>query len=416
MKYNINSDSINIIKTIIGGTYSFFKEFNGKLYYAQKFYDSLIIDKLTFATSNTASDWDNILFCLDIKSYSIQKYYHFTGNDEESIHDFFVDRDNSLYVIGSFYGSSIIFNSALLKNSSSRSYDGFFFKIDSSNNVLVKKGIQGPYHQFPRTLDIGSNGQIYIYGNYNAQYIQVDQEKLFNNTKSYNIFSLHLDPSGSVQSLNQYNTSEYISAQSFIQHPTNKDLIFATGDYNDTLYVGNNNYLYTPNDNSDGVLLLMDKNCHPVDGFAISSNEIDAIQAITYNGLDNYTLWCYSREGSDTTKLINFDKKYLIKPGYFFMDVKIKKTVNTNEIPKNVYQFEVFPNPCIDYFTIKSNEEFKNVQITIYDMYGKIVYQEKFKKFVNSTSIKWPDNIVSGVYFIKLQASIVQQSMKIQKQ
>lgn len=65
--------------------------------------------------------------------------------------------------------------------------------------------------------------------------------------------------------------------------------------------------------------------------------------------------------------------------------------------------FTVAPNPVADNFTITIDEEYQDTQlrVTIYDVYGRMIYEEKI---INQTTLdvvasKW----VSGAYFVKIQ-------------
>jgi hypothetical protein len=74
-------------------------------------------------------------------------------------------------------------------------------------------------------------------------------------------------------------------------------------------------------------------------------------------------------------------------------------TLSTPEVEDNTFMAKVFPNPTKDEFTILLNGQ-TNASIVIYNMLGKIVYQDKMTS--NRIDIKNNGQFKSGLYLIKV--------------
>lgn len=357
LKYNPLKDTMIVIKEIfVTELYSYvsvgeFKEFNGKLYYTLEFQGTYELNGHKFISGLGQADMNLLILQIDRNNYEIIKWYLFEGDDNKSIIDFIFDQEENLHVIGNFWGSRIISNVDTIKNSVSRAYDGFYFKIDSNKNVIAKKKIGGPNDQFPEQIYINTEGRVDILGSYNAPFIEVDGVKLINTSNSYNIFSLSLDSQSNILSLNQLNKETFIFPSSFSLYSETKDTYLSAGYFYDNLYIGKNRYLKSPNDKYDAFILLMDVNCGPIEGYQISGINGESASIIN-NGSGLFTIWGYS--GSDTTYFVNFDQKYKTGLGQFFMDVRFKSSTGVEEIEKGLKNIEIYPNPSNDFVTIKS--------------------------------------------------------------
>jgi len=71
---------------------------------------------------------------LDKNTFEFTKWY-FEGDDQKVIRDYSIDLIGNLQVIGKFWGSIIISKKDTIRNTNGRSYDRFYFKIDSNKNV-----------------------------------------------------------------------------------------------------------------------------------------------------------------------------------------------------------------------------------------------------------------------------------------
>ncbi len=418
LKYNTIKDTLTIIKKIFVDINSNtvvdkFKEFNGNLYFTLQSQGVLEISGQLFTSGFGQADMNLFILQLDRNNYDIIKWYLIEGDDQKVIRDYNFDQIGNLHVIGEFWGARIISNIDTITNTKGRSYDGFYFKIDSNKNVTIKKRIGGPSKQFPRKLRINKNETIDIFGYYNDNYIEVDQERLYNSSNGENIFSLKLDKYGNVLFLNQLNNSSPVIAFDFTSYNVNKDLYLASGIFINHLNIGSNQYLKTPNDKADAFILLMNENCEPIDGFQISGTDYESCTLVN-NGNNLYTIWAYS--GSDTTYFVNFDQKYRTGLGQFFMDIKIKSSTGILEIEKSLQNIEIYPNPISDIITIRSLDLNKINDMEIITIDGKNVYQKTIDFSSAEMRFQWPAELESGIYFIKFRSKNSIRVIKAVKQ
>lgn len=419
LKYNPSKDTMIVVKEIfVTGEYnriglSEFKEFNGNFYCSFGFQGSYEINGQKFVSGLGLSDYNLFILQIDKNTFEFNKWYYFEGDDEKNINDFLFDQNGILHLTGSFWGSSIISNGDTIRNTTSRSYDGFYFKIDTNKNVIAKKRIGGSNDQFPKQIYLTNEGRVNILGYYNAPYVEVDGVKVINISNSYNIFSLSLDSKSNILSLNQLNKETFIFPYSFSLYSDRKDAFLTSGYFYDNLYIGNGRNLKNPNDKADAFILLMDINCGPMDGYQISGIDYESARIIN-NGNEIYTIWAHS--GSDTTYFVNFDLKYKTGLGQFFMDVRFKFSTGVEEIEKGLKDIEIYPNPSNDFVTIKSFDLNKSMELEIFAIEGKKVYQKEIDISTDEFIFRWPSELKAGIYFYKFKSKNATKVIKVIKQ
>lgn len=417
LKYNIQKDTLSIIKKITGTDdivgFEFFKEFNNHLYFSFYFSGTLKLEGLEFVAGLGQADLNLLILDLNWNTYNIEKWYYFEGDDQKVIRDYSIDHMGDLHVIGEFWGSIIISNRDTIRNTNGRSYDGFYFRIDSNKNVIAKKRIGGPNDQFPKQIYLNNDGRVDILGSYNAPFVDVDGVKVINTSNSYNIFTLSLDSQSKILSLNQLNKETFIIPNNFSLFSEEKNTYFSAGYFYDKLYIGNNQYLKNPNGNYDAFILLMDANCGPMDGYQISGMEGESASIIN-NGNGLYTIWGDSE--SDTTYFVNFDQKFKTGLGHFFMDVRFKSSTGVEEIEKGLKNIEIYPNPSIDFVTIKTFDLNKSMEMEIFAIDGKNVYQKEIDVSTDEIIFRWPLELKSGIYFYKFKSKNATKIIKVLKQ
>ena len=415
LKYNIKRDTLSIIKEIqseYGLGDGNFKEFNNKLYYSFYFQGKIQIDGLEFTAGLGQADRNLLILNLNRLDYKVEKSYYFEGDDEKTIQDFLFDQNGILYIIGSFWGSSIISNGDTIRNTQTRSYDGFYFKIDSNKNVLANKRIGGPDWQFPDQLFLTQDG-VNILGYYNADFIEVDGVKLLNTSNSYNVFSLSMDSDSRLLSLTQLDQKTFILPYNFAQYSQSDLSYLLAGYFFGELNVGNGRILKNPNDKYDAFILLMDANCGPIDGYQISGVEGESASIIN-NGNGLYTIWGNSE--SDTTYFVNFDQKYRAGVGQFFMDIRFKSSTRVEELEEGLKNIEIYPNPSNDFVTIKSFDLNKSMEMEILAIDGKNVYQKEIDISADEIIFRWPSELKTGIYFYKFKSKNAMKIIKVIKQ
>lgn len=89
--------------------------------------------------------------------------------------------------------------------------------------------------------------------------------------------------------------------------------------------------------------------------------------------------------------------------------VTTKSMMATNDF-SNERITEVYPNPFKDILTLSSNEKIQNIEI--YDLTGKLVYQQKLSAQQKNINLSF---LNSGVYLIKVQNTTGVQVLKVVK-
>ena len=77
--------------------------------------------------------------------------------------------------------------------------------------------------------------------------------------------------------------------------------------------------------------------------------------------------------------------------------------IHVDEVMKNYFPIQVFPNPAQDHFTIQWPKQQVPVQLTITDIQGKIVRQEMVSAGIGQLDMntEWS----AGLYLIQINAS-----------
>ncbi len=102
--------------------------------------------------------------------------YHQSGNvfwaksfgrtGSESASGIQADANGNIFVIGSFDGSIIVFNTDTLKNHGIFSYDFFLVKFNTSGNILWAKSFGGSSEDYASDINLGNDGSIVVSGNF----------------------------------------------------------------------------------------------------------------------------------------------------------------------------------------------------------------------------------------------------------
>ena len=88
-------------------------------------------------------------------------------------------------------------------------------------------------------------------------------------------------------------------------------------------------------------------------------------------------------------------------------------TTDVNEIDTKQVQFNVYPNPFTDGFTINSTNVDKPVNILIFDYAGKLVYKNEHQAMNSSVNIG--NNLSAGIYIVKIIGEDFVKQLKIMK-
>ena len=88
-----------------------------------------------------------------------------------------------------------------------------------------------------------------------------------------------------------------------------------------------------------------------------------------------------------------------------------KQTESKNETFNNL--IKLYPNPNKGTFTISLNKPISEIDITIFDTFGKLIYQTKTEGKDLELSIP---NLASGLYLVKLNSKELTETLKFLKQ
>ncbi|MEO5569451.1 MAG: T9SS type A sorting domain-containing protein [Bacteroidia bacterium] len=110
-----------------------------------------------------------------------------------------VDTNGYSYVTGAFEGTSIVFGSTTLLNTSISLNDIFIVKYDPSGNVVWAKSASGNNIENASSISVNPAGNSYITGNFVSDSITFDNITLINGNPGYDlIFITKYDASGNV--------------------------------------------------------------------------------------------------------------------------------------------------------------------------------------------------------------------------
>lgn len=107
---------------------------------------------------------------------------------------------------------------------------------------------------------------------------------------------------------------------------------------------------------------------------------------------------------------INFDIDEAIEIWKFFKTHSKCSEISNIDVQNSFSKLTIFPNPCADYFEIKTNDLEKNLQVSIYNTLGKLIITRE-----NETTIDI-SKLSKGIYFVKINNGANVISKKIIKQ
>ena len=88
--------------------------------------------------------------------------------------------------------------------------------------------------------------------------------------------------------------------------------------------------------------------------------------------------------------------------------------LSTVQNKKSKININILPNPSTGIFNIQSENPFENVNITVADLNGRIVYETKSENFDNKSLDL--NHLQSGIYILKISNASVKYSQKLVKQ
>ena len=429
---------------------------NGNCYITGYFRSSIIgFDSLTITKTSGGQHSDLFIVKYDSSGYvKWAKSAH--GDSEDDSRSIWVENNGDFYITGSFYSSSIYFDTIQLTNNYHDYADFYIAKYNTLGKVKWVKSAVGNHYDFGNSVSVDHSGNCYVTGNFNSTSIIFDSLTLTNTTAGEfaNLFIVKYDSSGnalwvkSTQGTSdahgesiwaEGNGNLYISG-SFYSSSINFDTINLTNhSYNKAdLFIAKHNALGDVvwaksaggegDDNSSNITADESGNLYITGDFGsssvsfdnynlINSDEYDDMFIVKYNSNGNVN-WAKSAGGyyyDFGTSLsidpdgfilhtgcfyenINFSPTTLISNGqYDFFLAKINASVNEIEDKSSNNQFTIFPNPTDDRIYIKTNEgEIGKVYI-VHNTLGKEVKRGKIESEITIVDLS---NLSEGFYLI----------------
>jgi hypothetical protein len=82
------------------------------------------------------------------------------------------------------------------------------------------------------------------------------------------------------------------------------------------------------------------------------------------------------------------------------MEVQSKGIISSiSEKIKTQATYQIYPNPAQDFIIIKTDHNFKNGKISVYDLNGKMVMSENIEAYENKIDM---NSLLSGFYIVKI--------------
>lgn len=89
-----------------------------------------------------------------------------------------------------------------------------------------------------------------------------------------------------------------------------------------------------------------------------------------------------------------------IRGGLDLMEVQSKGIISSiSEKIKTQASYQIYPNPAQDFIIIKTDHNFKNGKISVYDLNGKMVMSENIEAYENKIDM---NSLLSGFYIVKI--------------
>ena len=108
-------------------------------------------------------------------------------------------------------------------------------------------------------------------------------------------------------------------------------------------------------------------------------------------------------------KFVLTSDAYSTEDGFYFDDFVVRKIINTTSVVEqsNNNQFEMYPNPSSNSFSIKSEKFFKTIEI-----YNSLGEQLILVTNINTNEYTIETNLENGIYFVKIEDTFGQISTK----
>ncbi|MFH0893423.1 MAG: SBBP repeat-containing protein [Bacteroidota bacterium] len=307
-----------------------------------------------------------------------------------------------LYITGNFYGVAD-FNPgyATVNITSNGAYDVFILNLDSSGNYKWVKKFGSDDYDYGGEISTDVFFNIFITGTF-SDTLDFDPGTGISNLIPYgfnDMFILKLDAAGNFIWAKQIGNAGYnYSGPIFTDVSGN---LYATGSFTDTLDfdpgAGVENLISAGN--NDIYLLKLDT----AGDFLWVKQIGDTLDEVAYSGMVDATGNIYTTGSFQGT--VDFDPGAgiynLVSAGSndaFIL--KLNQPVGISE-HSSLNEVNIFPNPSTGDFTIDLGNAYQNIDVTISDISGRIIFS---KNFDNCSKLPVHLNVTQGFYVVSVKA------------
>lgn len=322
------------------------------------------------------------------------------------------DASGNIYMTGYFYGSTMVFGTYTLTNTSvttppvsdPEGVDMFLVKYDASGNVLWAKSAGGREHEYGIAVSLVS-GDVYLGGYFSSNSFAIGTSTLMNaNTNTTNdIFIAKYDVNGNEIWANSAGGTnwDYLSA---INTDASGNL-YVSGQYQSiSMSFGSNTLLNMGT--YDGFLAKYDVLGNSLWAVNVGGDANDNVMGISFDAAgDGYITGYY------LSTALTFSTTVLNNSGNFDVYVAKLSEVNVGIKELSPDQFmNLYPNPCNGQFFINIKDQAEKSNITLSNTLGEVLM---------SKEIPWGKSMVDlstcrdGIYFVTITSGKTSVTRKI---
>jgi hypothetical protein len=388
-----------------------------------------------------------------------------------------IDNQDNVYNIGNFRGT-VDFDpgSNKVEFSSQGNDDIFILKLDSEGNYIWTKTFGGEKNDYPTSIDVDKQGNIYTLGFFEgtADFDPNEKETVISSNGWKDIFVHKMDSEGNFLWAKTFGGKEEDSA--YFINIDNKNDIYITGFFRDTVYLSNGEELL--NLKNDAFIMKIDLNGEiiwvkyfPGDyGFdygrtidfdeygnvytsGIFNDTVDFDPGVgkvyidpigdddnfihkmdsdgnfiwvnTFGGTGNVSKYPFSvNSNRNIYTLSSFDEmiKFNTKKGLDSLSSSVKFDIIILKMSENItgilelgngIQISAYPNPNEGSVNLSFEKVFNDIDIILTDLNGKILSSKHLEYTKNEEILI---NGKSGVYFLKIKTPQGQSVVKLIKE
>jgi hypothetical protein len=319
---------------------------------------------------------------------------------DSRLNDIACDVSGNIAVAGSYFSSTIYFDSLSATNAGHR--DAFVALYNNMGNVLWAKGVGSSEEDIGATVAFDQNGNVIFGGVFESQGITIDTYYLANSGIS-NSFMVSYNSLGSVNWAKKGTSAE----EGIIKICTDTlGNIYTLGNYDSPYIFWNVDSVYN-NGMYDLLLSKFDASGNILWAKTTGSDGDDAAMSFSIDKSGNLYI-----TGWYKSNLLYLDANFLYNLGYadFFVG-KLAFSATGISAVNLVNELNVYPNPSYNNIFVKTNITSPNKSLLLYDMYGRVL--KEILVTSNITEIVRGE-LPSGMYILEIhEKNIVKERQKI---